>query len=116
MEDWDQETVNKVVESKKTEHNQNKPTDIEKKEDKTSTPTQTMVVMTWILYATYRSDFECGDIKKQLRTLPKEWELEWPKLFARRFVTHDNIKLARARWGCILIGFLSVDGLKVVIQ
>ncbi|KAL5149889.1 Zinc finger CCCH domain-containing protein 21 [Glycine soja] len=58
MEDWDQETVNKVVESKKTEHNQNKPTDIEKKEDKTSTPTQTMVVMTWILYATYRSDFE----------------------------------------------------------
>ena len=28
MEDWDQETVNKVVESKKTEHNQNKPTDI----------------------------------------------------------------------------------------
>uniref|UniRef100_A0A0R0GW01 Uncharacterized protein n=1 Tax=Glycine max TaxID=3847 RepID=A0A0R0GW01_SOYBN len=68
MEDWDQETVNKVVESKKTEHNQNKPTDIEKKEDKTSTPTQTMVVMTWILYATYRSDFEeaIEDITKRM--------------------------------------------------
>ncbi|XP_061366650.1 zinc finger CCCH domain-containing protein 11-like [Gastrolobium bilobum] len=28
MEDWDQETLEKVVESKKTEYNQNKPTDI----------------------------------------------------------------------------------------
>ncbi|KAF2289987.1 hypothetical protein GH714_039424 [Hevea brasiliensis] len=30
MEDWDQETLEKVVESKKTEYNQNKPTDIMK--------------------------------------------------------------------------------------
>lgn len=28
MEDWDQETLEKVVESKKNEYNQNKPTDI----------------------------------------------------------------------------------------
>jgi hypothetical protein len=28
MEDWDQETLEKVVESKKTEYQQNKPTDI----------------------------------------------------------------------------------------
>lgn len=28
MEGWDQETLEKVVESKKTEYNQNKPTDI----------------------------------------------------------------------------------------
>ena len=28
MEDWDQDTLEKVVESKKTEYNQNKPTDI----------------------------------------------------------------------------------------
>jgi len=28
MEDWDQETLEKVVESKKTDYNQNKPTDI----------------------------------------------------------------------------------------
>ena len=28
MEDWDQETLEKVVESKKTEYNQNKPTEI----------------------------------------------------------------------------------------
>lgn len=28
MEDWDQETLEKVVESKKTEYKQNKPTDI----------------------------------------------------------------------------------------
>jgi len=26
-------------------------------------------------------------IRKQLRTLQKEWVLEWPNLFARRFVT-----------------------------
>lgn len=28
MEDWDQETLEKVVESKKKEYNQNKPTEI----------------------------------------------------------------------------------------
>ena len=28
MEEWDQETLEKVVESKKNEYNQNKPTDI----------------------------------------------------------------------------------------
>lgn len=28
MEDWDQETLEKVVESKKNEYNQNKPTEI----------------------------------------------------------------------------------------
>ena len=28
MEDWDQETLEKVVESKKMEYNQNKPTEI----------------------------------------------------------------------------------------
>jgi hypothetical protein len=28
MEDWDQETLEKVVESKRTEYQQNKPTDI----------------------------------------------------------------------------------------
>lgn len=28
MEDWDQETLEKVVESKKSEYNQNKPTEI----------------------------------------------------------------------------------------
>ena len=28
MEDWDQETLEKVVESKTTEYKQNKPTDI----------------------------------------------------------------------------------------
>lgn len=28
MEDWDQEMLEKVVESKKTEYNQNKPTEI----------------------------------------------------------------------------------------
>lgn len=28
MEDWDQETLEKVVESKKTEYNPNKPTEI----------------------------------------------------------------------------------------
>ena len=28
MDDWDQETLEKVVESKKTEYKQNKPTDI----------------------------------------------------------------------------------------
>jgi hypothetical protein len=28
MEDWDQETLEKVVESKKSEYKQNKPTDI----------------------------------------------------------------------------------------
>lgn len=28
MEDWDQETLEKVIESKKTEYNQNKPTEI----------------------------------------------------------------------------------------
>lgn len=28
MEDWDQQTLEKVVESKKTEYKQNKPTDI----------------------------------------------------------------------------------------
>lgn len=28
MEDWDQETLEKVVESKRTEYNQNKPTEI----------------------------------------------------------------------------------------
>jgi len=26
-------------------------------------------------------------IRKQLRTLQKEWVLAWPNLFARRFVT-----------------------------
>lgn len=28
MEDWDQETLEKIVESKRNEYNQNKPTDI----------------------------------------------------------------------------------------
>lgn len=28
MDEWDQETLEKVVESKKNEYNQNKPTDI----------------------------------------------------------------------------------------
>ncbi|KAI8544206.1 hypothetical protein RHMOL_Rhmol08G0278000 [Rhododendron molle] len=32
MEDWDQETLEKVVESKRTECNQNKPTEMEKKQ------------------------------------------------------------------------------------
>lgn len=35
MEDWDQETLEKVVESKKTEYQQNKPTDIVCTQNKT---------------------------------------------------------------------------------